>query len=479
MSLRILLSLFMMAFLCTACPKPLPEFNPAKYAAPSQGETPPKKGKEPIDPDFDGRPQETLQELKPSLRNYTLVELIDVALKNSPVTRYAWAQAMASSADWAKSRSNYWPSLEGTVEGAIGEIPQVQGGRSYFSAGLGLQYLLLDFGGRSAKARAAREALVAANWNHNQAIQDVLRDVPQAYHTHVGDTALFHAANMNLKDALTTLHATEARRTAGVSTISDVLQARSSADQARVDLAARKGAVAISKGKLATAVGWPAHAKFEVSGEPRHLPLSNMTRDVDVLIEEAKRSRADIGAAQAAVRQAEAQVLEAKALPFPKLTGGGNLQWQGMRDADSTAYYGGLRLQVPIFYGFSMKNSLRSARAELEAAKAQLTLEEQTVIEEVWDAYHNFNTASEQYRASNTLLESASESYAASLARYKAGAAEIVELLSAQNTLASARAQHISSRMELFNSYAELLHAVGQRIVRPNIEERELSYEKD
>ncbi|MFH1830522.1 MAG: TolC family protein [Pseudomonadota bacterium] len=470
-SFRIFLSLFFVALMCTACPKPLPEFNPAKYAAAAQENMPPEKGEEPID--------QTTTALEPSQETYALAEFIDIALKNSPATRYAWAKAMASSAEWATSRSSYWPSLEGTIEGAAGKIPQTDGGRSYLSVGLGLQYLLLDFGGRSAKAKAAREALVAANWNHNQSIQDVLRDVPQAYHTHVGDKALFKASEMNLKDAVTTLRATEARRAAGVSTISDVLQARASADQARVDLAQRKGAVAISKGKLATVVGWPANAKFEAAGEPGRLPVRNMTRDIDLLIEEAKTSRPDIGAAQAAVRQAEAQVEQARALPFPKLTGGGNLQWQGMRNADNTAYYGGLSLEIPIFYGFSMENSLRSARADLEAAKAQRTLQEQAVIEEVWDAYHNFNTASEQYKASTTLLVSANESYNASLARYKAGAADIVELLNTQNTLASARAELISSRMDLFNSYAELLHAVGERIEGPDIEERELSYEED
>jgi len=394
-------------------------------------------------------------------KKLVLPDLINIALQNSPETRITWAQARAAAAGWGKSRSSYYPTLETNVGGAAGRIPQLQGGRSYFSADLALDYLLLDFGGRSAKAEAARQALIAANWNHNQAIQDLLRDVPKAYYNYIGDISKVRASEISLREARTTLSATEERKRTGAGTIVDVLQARASKASVEVELVSNRGEAKIAKGSLATTVGWPANTPFDVMDAPSRLPLNKLGNNVDDLIADAKRNRAAIASSKASVKQREAELLQARALPFPKITGGGNATWERMRSNDSLSYYGTFNIEIPLFKGFEMRNSIREARAELVAARAQLKLEEEQVIQEVWNAYNNFKTASEQLRASNTLLRSSRESYNASLARYRKGAADIVELLNAQSLLASARSQVIDSRMGLYTSYAELVHAVG------------------
>jgi outer membrane protein TolC len=97
----------------------------------------------------------------------------------------------------------------------------------------------------------------------------------------------------------------------------------------------------------------------------------------------------------------------------------------------------------------------------LEAARAALRAKEESVIADVWSAYYNVHTAAQQVETSDTLLASSEESYEVSLARYRAGAADIVELLNAQSQLASARAQRVTAQTSLFTSYAELVHAIG------------------
>jgi len=173
----------------------------------------------------------------------------------------------------------------------------------------------------------------------------------------------------------------------------------------------------------------------------------------------------------------------ARSQPFPTLTAGGLFQWQKMKNQHGENYYGGFELKIPIFYGFKMQNAIRQSKFELEAARATLAQTEQTVAQEVWDAYQNYNTATEQYRASRTLLASSQESFNVSLARYRQGAADITELLNAQYTLASARAQLIDSRMKLFNQYAELLHAVGSELPEERLDsgvtEEDLAYGED
>lgn len=470
----------LLIFQVVACSKTPPEINSAIHAAPSQDELPPEEDLKPIESLFDGRLPEAEMggDLAPH-GSMALAELVDVALTNSPTTRVAWAQARAAAAGWGSARSEYYPTIGAEIDGVAGQVsyPQFQGGRSYVTIGLALDYLLLDFGGREARVRAAKEALIAANWSHDQSIQDVLRDVPQAYYTYLGDKALVVAARKNLQDANTTLSSTEARRESGVSTIADVLQARSGASQAQADLSSVKGSAKIAKGALASAVGWQANVDFDVADEPSRLPINKLSKGVDTLVEEAKHKRPDIGTAQATVRQYAAEVEDARAQPFPTLNVSGNLQYQKYGKGDASTRYGGLTFKIPIFAGFSMRNALKQAQAELEAAKAQLAAQEDTVIKEVWDAFHNFTSVKEQYRAYKSLLSSASESFNVSLARYNSGAADITELLNAQTTLAKARSEVIQTRMNLYSQYAELLHAVGDRVGGPQREEMEIVYE--
>lgn len=390
----------------------------------------------------------------------SLVDLMDIGLTNSPATRATWATARAQAANYGRSLSTYYPYIDTSAEGAFGEISQLQGGRSYLNVGAALTYILLDFG-RSHKAEAAKQALAAANWQHNQAIQDLLFNIPKAYYNFMGSVSLIEASKKSLKEAQTTVRATEARRKAGVSTIADVLQARSNSAQAKLELVQNEGNSKIYKGQLATAVGWQADRDFGIDGKNQSLPMTEMSASVNQLVEKAKQTRPDIAAARASLLQAKAALYEARALSYPQLTGTGNTNWERMKNTDTTSYYGGFQLQVPIFHGFDFRNAAKAARADLELAEAQYESEKNDVVEDVWNAYNNFKTASESLKTSKSLMSSASESFRVSLARYKAGAADIVELLNAQSMLANARSQEINSRMDVFKSYADLIHAVG------------------
>jgi outer membrane protein len=239
------------------------------------------------------------------------------------------------------------------------------------------------------------------------------------------------------------------------------------------DLVADRGAVESSRGGLATAVGWAANVDFDVTEEPKELPLSAIEQNVEDLIALARQNRPELAAVQSFVRQKESLLRVAESNRWPQLFGFAQISgwWvrpDGLPSDYFTNYLFGLQLQVPIFQGFSLINSVREARANLKAAQAALVLEEQVVIEDVWNAYYDFRTAAQQLDASEAFLASAKESYEASLARYRSGVGDIVELLNAQSLLAQARAEKVQSRTNVFTSYAELIHAIGAEIPESN-----------
>ena len=487
---QILMAMAVSGILLSACQKPLPELGQNRFASSAPGkyyksETKPKKNPPlPLEKNTTLEPEN----LKPPAKKLTLSDLVDLALRINPSTQSSWEQARAAAADWAVSRGDYYPSISGDASGT-----GMGGGDSsgyYGSVGLSLSYLLLDFGGRAATAESARQALMAANWNHNQSIQDILRNVPQAYYTYFGNRAQVRASESDLEEALTSLKSTEQRKNAGVSTIADVLQARARVDQVRLDLVSNRGAVKISHGELATAVGWPANADFDVEEGPETLPLNSIADNTQILISLALRDRADLAATRAAVRQSRAELHKAESDLWPKLTATGNVGWSGIDGSISgsdyfenggdisgsnISYYGGLSLQIPLFEGFSLRNNVRAAKARLKASRADLKQKEESVISDVWSAFYNMQTAAQQVDSSETLLTSSKESFRVSLARYRAGVADIVELLNAQSTLTSARAQRVQAQTDLFISYAELMHAIGAELPADGLNKMSMS----
>lgn len=425
-------------------------------------------------------PAEVLPSIPPGLQSVaagdglTLPQLVDEALRINPHTKRAWEHARAAAAGWAVSRGSYYPTVTGTAIGGVAEATgkALKGinpfeRQEFGGVALSLDYLLLDFGSRSAQAEAARQALLAAKWNHNQSIQDVLRHVAQAFYALLGARAHLAAIEVSLTDARTGLEAAQARLEVGEGTLPEMLQARARLERVRFERAAARGQVEITRSQLATAVGWPANTPFNIAVEPDELPLAAMAQNVEALIEQAQQHRPDLAAFRAAAQQQEAKVRQATSALYPKITANATGGWTTIDrftidgDNDLRAYTVGVEITVPIFEGFVRRNTVRKAVAELEVARTALRIQAQSVVEEVWNAYHHFRTASQQVKASKALLASATESYSASLERYRVGAGDVVELLNAQGALANARALRVQARSDLRTSYVALIHAIG------------------
>ncbi len=466
----------LLAAFLVSCANGIPEFDPYKEASPAPGVEWKPSEKELLKA-FDVEELPAIpQELEGQADALTLSQLVDVALINNPTTQQAWEDARAAAAAWAEARGLYYPQI-----GGVANYAYAKGGGSstgtdpykeqYGNLGLTLDYLLFDFGGREATIDAARLTLINANWNQNQAIQNVLNIVAVAFYNYIGSKALVLADETNLEEATTSLEAAELRLEAGVGTLPDVLQARATLAQVQLDLVEDVGNVEIYRGELATAVGWPANTEFDVSDKIGEYPVALLSANVNDLIDVGMKNRPDLAAVQAIVREKEALLREAWSEFFPEISATAQLlRWWvkpeggGASSEYFTNYLVGLQLTVPIFQGFTIINSVRQADADLESARAALRLQEQIVIEDVWDAYFNFRTAVQSLDAADNLLESAEESYDASLARYRSGVGDIVELLQAQTTLAEARAERVQAGTDIFTSYADLINAIGTEL---------------
>ncbi|MBZ5587269.1 MAG: TolC family protein [Acidobacteriia bacterium] len=406
--------------------------------------------------------------LKPGA-TITLAKVVDIALQNNPLTRASYLQARSAAAQLGSKRAPYYPTvnvtLSGTRSNQLSQDPNVSATGDVYGPSVEVGYLLLDMGGRAADADDARFGLIAADWSHNATIQEVILGVETTYVLYVNAKAQLEAARANVKAAGTALDAANGRHDAGVGTIADVLQAKTAFSQAQFSLQTFEGEVLALRGALATAMGLPATIPYDVGTLPADVPLDRGSEAVDKLITTARERRPDLAAARALAEKAGAHVRSVRSEGLPTLSLSAAAQRSYYRTTPVTDphnyWSAGLFLRFPLFTGFANAYNIQKAKEDAEVARAQADTLEQQVLLQVWTSYYAFQTATQLVRTSHDLLESAEQSERVALGRYKEGVGTIIDLLTAQAALASARSQDIQARSGWFVALAQLARDTG------------------
>ncbi len=397
----------------------------------------------------------------------TLEDIIALALEGSPDARAAWATARARAAAYGAARGSYFPQINGDVTATRLKTAATQGRsavqQTIFTPSVDFTWLLLDVGGRSGSVRSAREALIAANWTHNATLQDVVARAAGAFFDYAGARALLSAQRTTLAEAQANLDAAEERRRVGVATIADVLQARTALGQARLDLQAVEGTVQTTRGSLALATGFPANLSYDIDTTIVNRDIAAVSDSVDGLITLALAQRPDLAAARADYQSARADIAVAGAQRLPSLVANGStgITYRSGTSGSADSYTLSLGLRIPLFNGFTWEYNREAARALAEAARARAQSLEQQVIFQVFSAYYALRTATVRTGTAEDLLASARESADAARGRYQAGVGSVLELLNAENALASARAQRIQARLAWQAALVQLAHDAG------------------
>jgi TolC family type I secretion outer membrane protein len=411
-------------------------------------------------------------DLQDRIRQLSLVDVVDLALRNNPATRASWAQARAAASAFGSARGAYYPTVDGSASLSRIQSPATlqrpAGKRTEYGPSIALSYLLFDFGGRSGSVDRARQSLFAANLEHNATLQNTVLRAQVAYFTYMATSALLSAERSAVAEAQASLTAAQRRNTVGLATIADVLQARTALSLERLNLETTQGNLQAARGSLASALGLPANLPFELEPLPAEIPVGMITQSVDSVINEALRNRPDLAAARAQAAGAAAQVRVARAAQLPALTLGSNAArvYSRPQNFSGPSYNVSLGLEIPIFNGFSRQYDVAAARAQADAANALADQTRQDVIAEVFVSYYALQTAEQRVATADDLLASAQQSVQVAAGRYREGVGSIIDLLTAQTALANARAQQVQSRWQWYTALAQLARDAGVLGVR-------------
>jgi outer membrane protein len=393
-----------------------------------------------------------------------LGQVVDIALRNNPQTALTWSQARVGAAQYGAAAASYVPTVDASSNIVRSQTAAQQDNikRTTITPTASLSYLLFDFGGRSGTVSAARSAAVALDLNHNAALQNVALQAQASYFTYQAQVGLLDAARLTLAEADTNLVSAQQRNRAGVATIADVLQAQVQVAQAQLDLESAQGNAQTSRGTLAVAMGLPANARFDLVAIGDTISIDATLTGVDTLIDRALVLRPDLAALRAQIQQAQAQVRVARSAELPSVTLGANIgkSFSDVSNFQGLNYSVTLGIQLPIF-NLARQYNVTAAQAQVDVASARADVLRIQVGQQVYASYYALQTAAQRARTSDVLLASATQSETVARARYRAGVGTIVDLVTAQTALASARAQRAQSRWVWANALAQLSHDVG------------------
>jgi len=398
----------------------------------------------------------------------TLADVIQISLCNNPQTRVAWASARTAAAVLGASHASQLPtlSLNGSADHTAAATGAVHSIANRQSGSQSLSYLLYDFGGREAGIDNARALLTAANASGNATLQTLFLDAAQAYLSLISARAAVEASRSSEASARESLAAAVARYQAGSATPADRLQAKTALAQATLTRVTAEGTMYNALGTLANAMGVAPTLALDFAELPQARPDIKTEENVAELIRGAQQQRPDLLAAEAGIDAAEAGIASVRASGMPQLTidaavADSRNSTAGGTTANTRSGNIALNISFPIFTGFKTTYQTLAAEARLENSIASRDLLARQIELQVWQAYHNLRSKGEALRTAADLLASAGESEAMSLGRYQEGVGNIIDLLTAQSAMASARQQHVSALYSWHAARFALAQAIG------------------
>lgn len=435
------------------------------------------KAERSVDHELAARP-EAKYDLDPH-KEYTLAELVDLTQQHNPETRVAWEEAKARAASLGIARSALFPTVAAIALAAttrqaalIGEFFHRQT-IGVFEPTVHMEYLIFDFGGRGGAIDLAKANLLAADLAFNDTHRKIIFQVASAYYRLLNAQGQRAAAEISLKNAQTVEEDAQSRLNNGLATKPDALEATAARAQSDYDLQAAIGAEDIARGDLATAMGLPPETVFQVQGIDELATPNAMADSFDQEINRAFAQRPELMEQITRVRAANASIKAARSTYFPTLSfsgDGGLARAYGQQDlfpghyAQGELWTVGLQLKWTLFDGAHREYEIAQAEAEKKSALAGIDALRDQIADEVWAAYSNMKTALRQQQAAVALLTASDQSYEAARQSYGYGVRNLLDVVSAQRTLAQARSEDIFARTQLLLQIANLAFRTGDLI---------------
>jgi outer membrane protein TolC len=212
--------------------------------------------------------------------------------------------------------------------------------------------------------------------------------------------------------------------------------------------------------RLARAIGLPDGQVFDLTDSIAYSAAPPLA--LEDAIARAYTSRMDYQSAAARVQAAELSRKSIEAERLPTADFNANYGDIGPRlDNSHGTYTAAVSVSVPVFQGGRVKNEAIQADAELERRKAELADLRGRIAFEIRTAYLDLSSAGEQTRVAESTVALAQQQLAQSQDRFAAGVTDNLEVVQAQEAVATANESYIASLYIYNAAKATLARSIG------------------
>ena len=339
-------------------------------------------------------------------------------------------------------------------------FPATVGPFHYYDLHGSLQQSLLDVTAIR-NSRVQGYAYQAAILESLYAREDVVLAVSGVYLQLVADLALLERQRAEVAYAEATYKQAQAQVDAGNKAQIEANRSLVELQTEQQRLRSQQGEVEKRQVQFARLIGLPPGLHVRPTDHLEGIPA-----DVPSLPEAVQRGwaqRQDLKAVEAQLRSAEEARKAASAQRLPSLSLSGTYGLQGVNlNQGSPVFEASAAVNVPIFQGGRIEADIASADAVLRQRRAELADERGLVEADVRNAYIDLQVGNDQITLADSNRKLAAQTLQQSQDRFAVGVADSVEVVNAQQALATADHDYVYSLFSQHVAMLSLAHAMGE-----------------
>jgi outer membrane protein TolC len=309
--------------------------------------------------------------------------------------------------------------------------------------------------------KASREAENAAQHTYKSDRDVVVVTTVDAYLLVISDAATVDSIRAQVETARVLYQRTADQHKAGVVASIDELRSQVELQTQQQRLIAAQNQLSIDKLTLARVIGLPNGQEFELADSVPYAPLTEMS--LNDALQQAYATRPDYLSARERQHAAELVLQAASAENYPSL--GFSADYGDAGSPNFASSHGVFTLQgsvtIPIFQGTRVRADKLQADSALRQRQAELEDLGGKIDDQVRTAFLNLKSSSDLVAVGKSNIDLANQTLKQAQDRFLSGVADNLEVVQAQESVASAQQSYISSLYSYNLAKVSLAQAIG------------------
>ena len=403
--------------------------------------------------------------------NLTLDDAIQRGLKHNLGTILTGINQQSAGAQRLQQLQGLLPVVDASVKEAVQQtdlqaeglripgFPSIIGPYGYTDARASLSWSLLNISSLK-NYMASKHYFQGTQLSLQDARDLVVLTVGNAYLTCIADQSRIDSIQAQVTTSKVSLDQAVANHQAGTSPLLDELRARVDYQTQQQSLISTENQYEKDKITLARAIGLPLEQKFNLTDQAPYAAMDDL--NPDALVTQAQSDRSDLKALNEQAQGAKDQKSAATAERYPTIDFAGDYGAIGvnLRHSHGTGDATGT-LTVPLFEEAKLRGDARVAQAQLDQRLAQLSDLKGQVGADIRDSILDIQSAQKQVQVSRSNVELATEALSEAQQRYAAGVSDNLAVSQAQQAMAQANDQYVSSLYQHNVAKLSLARALG------------------